>query len=78
MKKRTKTDTSVPYENTLMMVEALKKNNIVHECVLFISGQHGLALADKTAIKDGDTSYISDEVSVWPELLLKFIKMIEK
>lgn len=74
----TKTDTSVPYENTLMMVEALKKNNIVHECVLFNSGQHGLALADKTAIKDGDTSYINDEVSVWPELLLKFIKMIEK
>ena len=57
--------------------EALKKNNIVHECVLFNSGQYGLALVDKTAIKDGDTSYINDEVSVWPELLLKFIKKIE-
>ena len=72
-----KTDESVPYENTLMLIEALKKNNIICEYKIFENGRHGMALADKSAIKDGDTSYVNDEVAKWPELLINFIKKIE-
>ena len=36
-----------------------------------------MALADISAIKDGDTSYVNDEVATWPNLLLEFIKKIE-
>ena len=72
----TKDDKSVPYENTLMMVEALKKNNIFHKCVIFPTGPHGMALADETAIKDGDTSYVNKEVATWVNEADKFIKEV--
>ena len=46
------------------MIDALTSNEVYNEFVIFETGQHGLALADETAIKDGDTSYINKEVSI--------------
>lgn len=70
----TKTDNSVPYENTLMMIEALEKHNVFHKYHLFEKGPHGMALADETAIKDGDTSFVDKEVAKWPDMANNFLK----
>ena len=72
----TKKDKSVPYIHTLLMIDALTSNDVYNEFVIFETGQHGLALADETAIKDGDTSYINKEVSIWPTKANEFIKKV--
>ena len=74
----TKTDDSVPYENTLMMIESLRKHKVFHKYHLFEKGPHGMALSDKTAIKDGDTKFVSEEVAKWPEMANEFLKEILK
>ena len=74
----TKTDQSVPYENTMMLVEALKENQIVYKYHIFPKGPHGMALADESAIKDGDTSYVNKEVATWVNMADEFIKDILK
>ena len=74
----TKKDKSVPYIHTLLMIDALTSNDVYNEFVIFETGQHGLALADETAIKDGDTSYINKEVSIWPTKANDFIKKVLK
>ncbi|HJH33519.1 acetylesterase [Ligilactobacillus aviarius] len=60
-------DTTVPMENSLMMVEALRKNGVNFEFHVFPHGQHGHSLATKeTANKDAQ---IVPTLQVWPELL---------
>lgn len=70
----TKEDQAVPYENTLMLIDALKNNNIPHEYKIFPHGRHGLALADETAIKNNDLSFFNEEVQIWPTLVDNFLK----
>lgn len=72
----TKNDASVPYENTLLMVDALKKNQVMHKCIIYPSGPHGMALADESAIKDGDTSYVNKKVATWVNEVDEFIKEV--
>lgn len=72
----TKTDQAVPYENSLMMIEALKNNNIKCEYKIFEHGRHGLALADMTAVKDGDMDFYNEEVQIWPTLVNNFLKLL--
>lgn len=72
----TKDDEAVPCQNSMQFVDALKKNNIKHEFIMFNHGRHGSALADETAIKDGDTSYVNKDVAIWPTLVDKFIKKV--
>lgn len=69
----TKDDDDVPYENTLMLVDELKKYHIYHECIIYEHGRHGLALADETAIVDGDTSFTNKEIAKWPIIAKDFI-----
>lgn len=69
-------DQAVPPSNTIRMEEALTKNNVYHEMELYPHGRHGLALADETAIKDGDTSYVIPEVQSWPNKVDAFIKKV--
>ena len=60
-------DESVPLENTLRLVSALRREGISFECHIFERGCHGLALANaKTAKADGSCQ--EKECSVWPEL----------
>lgn len=74
----TKTDASVPYENTLMLIEALSKNNVFYRYHIYPKGPHGMALADESAIHNGDTSYIDKEVATWVIKADNFIKEILK
>ena len=74
----TKTDVSVPYENTLMLIDALKEHNVFHRYHIYPKGPHGMALADKTAIFNGDTSYIDEEVATWVNKVDSFIKEVLK
>lgn len=74
----TKDDASVPYENTLMMIEALKKNNVYHNYIIYPSGPHGMALADETAIHNGDKAYINKEIAKWVNKADEFIKEVLK
>src|SRR6185503_5219786 len=39
-------DTDVPYEQSVMMAEALKKNGVAHELVTIPDAEHGLAGGD--------------------------------
>lgn len=72
----TKDDETVPYENTLMMIDALKKHNIYHESVIFDHGRHGLALADWTAVVLNDESFLNSDVARWFDMALKFIRKV--
>ena len=71
-------DEAVPYENTLMMVDVLKKNGVFHKCVLFPSGPHGMALADESAILNGNLAYVNKEVAKWVNMADDFIKKVIK
>lgn len=72
----TLTDQSVPPSNTIRMEEALTKNNVYHKMKLYPRGPHGVALADETAIKDGDTSYVITEIQSWPNDVSEFIEEV--
>ena len=48
-----KHDKTVPYENTLFMLEKLTKYNVTFEYKIFEEGRHGIGLADQTAIRYG-------------------------
>lgn len=67
-------DNSVPFENSLALIESLRKNDIYLEAYIFPHGPHGVALADETAIKDGDTSYVIPLVATWSDRAIEFIK----
>ncbi len=58
------TDESVPVENSLLMVNALRRKNIPTEFHLYPQGGHGLALASPlTASRDG--SHMQKECESW-------------
>ena len=57
-------DNSVPVENSLMLVQALRKCGIPTEFHMYPLGSHGLALADKrTASADGGA--VQEECTSW-------------
>ena len=73
----TKDDEIVPYENTMMMAEALKNNHILNEVLIFDSGVHGLALADETAVVGKDYKiYNRPDIAIWFNEAIKFIKKV--
>lgn len=73
----TKDDEIVPYENTLMMAEALKKYNILNQVLIFDSGVHGLALANETAVVGfDDKTYNRSDIAIWFKEAIKFIKKV--
>ena len=73
-----KNDKVVPYENTLYMIEKLKENNVLFEYKIYEKGRHGMALADKTAIRYGIKEYKNKEVAKWLGLACNFIDNIIK
>jgi len=71
----TENDNSVPYENSLLLVEAYKKAGVDCELKLFQKGVHGLSLATKETAGKGTESYmINDDVSAWFDLSVNFLK----
>ena len=71
------TDTSVPAENSLLFLSALKKAGVSAEAHLFPEGRHGLALADERTDKetsDGRGSYVEECCKPWVELAEAFLE----
>lgn len=72
----TKDDLLVPYENTLMLKEALDKYHIYNECSIYPTGPHGYALADITAVVKNGPYYYNEEIAQWPLHADKFIRKV--
>lgn len=64
-------DGSVPFENTLSLVNALRKNNVSFELHAFEQGVHGLSLANELVATN--QNQINEVVSSWTYFLEKFI-----
>jgi acetyl esterase/lipase len=64
----TKTDASVPVENTLLFVDALQKNEVPYELHIFNKGKHGLSLCNK------ETNSENPHCSHWFELSLEWLE----
>ena len=71
-------DKIVPYENTLNMIDSLKKNNVKYDYRIYKKGVHGMALADEFDIRYGNINYKNDKVAKWIHLSLEFIEDILK
>lgn len=69
----TENDDAVPVQNSKNLAEAMAKNGVKHELVLFPDGHHGLSLATSETCKEltEDTPH---PCSVWIDLADKFIK----
>lgn len=68
-------DGSVPMENSLLLVSAMRKHNIPVEYHLYPKGCHGLALANHlTATSDGRS--IQEECTSWVGLAATWLKQI--
>ena len=72
----TKDDELVPYENTLLMVEKLKKYGIKHVVKIFESGIHGLSLADESTIENNNKKYVNKEVQQWVKIADEFVESL--
>ncbi|MDO5382474.1 MAG: alpha/beta hydrolase [Eubacteriales bacterium] len=66
-------DNSVPLENSLLFVQALRKNNIPFEYHVFPKGCHGLGLGTKETTTKGMNHY-QPEVFAWTELFAKWME----
>ncbi|MBN2504432.1 MAG: alpha/beta hydrolase [Bacilli bacterium] len=75
-------DQSVPVDNSLKLIEALKQNHVLVEAHLYLHGKHGLSLADETtAFEDqGPVTFAKEnkQVSSWFQLALNWIKTIKQ
>ena len=60
--------------NSLSLINCLKANKVSLEAHIFPHGPHGVALADETAIKDGDTKYVIPLVATWIQYAVDFVK----
>lgn len=75
-------DESVPVNNSLKLIEALKQNDVPVEAHLYPHGKHGLSLADETtAFEAQDPKAFAKEnkhVSSWFQLALNWIETIKQ
>ena len=71
-------DKTVPFQNSLLFVEAMGKAKIPVEYHLYPEGNHGLSLADETLVR-ADGSGIQKECQSWMPLLKTWLhRMCEK
>ena len=73
-----KNDNTVPYENTLAMIDSLKKYGIKHDYKIYKEGVHGMALADEFDIRNGNIGYKNELVARWINLAINFFEKILK
>ena len=73
-----KNDKTVPYENSVYMINSLKKYGIKHEYKIYKKGVHGMALADEFDIRKKNKKYKNDKVAKWIFLAINFIENILK
>ncbi len=65
-------DTSVPVENTMLFIQALRRNNIPFECHIYPKGIHGLSLGNELTLGTAG-SELQPEVTTWVELAKTFV-----
>jgi len=69
----TVTDTCVPVQNSLMLINAYLENKLSFEAHIYPFGHHGLSLATaKTA--EGNAASIDPHVATWADLSVMWIK----
>ena len=73
-----KNDNIVPYENTLAMIDSLKKYGIKYDYKIYKKGVHGMALADEFDIRNGNINYKNEKVAKWFNLAVNFFENILK
>ncbi|MDD3477555.1 MAG: alpha/beta hydrolase [Candidatus Izemoplasmatales bacterium] len=70
-------DSTVPYENSVMLAQSIQKQGAVCELHLYPKGSHGLALADETTPFEGcDPQQYRDQhrhVATWFSLAVSFL-----
>ena len=69
----TEDDDVVPSINTKMMVEQLKKNNVIHQYHIFKSGPHGLSTCDENVL-DKNTAENFKDIKAWTKESIEFLK----
>lgn len=69
----TKDDQLVPYQNTALLYEALKKNKVLSECHIFESGWHGASLANRSCYRKGEITKKMKDIRDWVSLSADFI-----
>lgn len=65
-------DGCVPVENSLLLAEAMKKENIPFELHIFPSGDHGLGLADEITLSPNRTE-INEGAAQWIDLCRRWL-----
>ena len=73
-----KNDKTVPYENSVYMINSLKKYGIKHEYKIYKKGVHGMALADEFDIRKKNKKYKNDKAAKWIFLAINFVENILK
>ena len=72
-------DDCVPYENTIMLVDELKRKNVLHECHLYESGWHGCSLVNRSCYQKKDITKKMEDIRDWATHAADFIfKLIDK
>lgn len=66
-------DQSVPVENALVLMHALRRAAVPAELHIYPHGEHGLSLGDETTVK-ADGSKRNDSVTSWMKLLHIWLK----
>ena len=70
----TKEDQSVPYENSLLYADALRKNNVPFSLKVYEKGCHGLSLGNQEVMDA--TRPVVPEIQDWPERVDEFLLKI--
>lgn len=75
-------DTVVPVENSILLIEALKKHHVFVESKFYPDGSHGLSLATKEVAFDEIDPVVFAEkyeyMSGWIDLAIHFLERIKK
>lgn len=75
-------DQAVPVENSILLLEALKKKTIPVESHFFSSGRHGLSLATAETVFYGEDPLVyaqdNQHVSTWFAMAIAWIHSLEK
>lgn len=68
-------DNAVPVENSLLFMQALRKNEIPFECHIYPKGRHGLALGTKLTCSEDKPDEIQPQVYSWIRHAADFIEI---
>lgn len=72
----TVTDNAVPFENTMMLIQACKDAGVSVEAHVFPQGHHGLALGTAETARGGENAGndIVECIQIWPKLAVEWMR----